>query len=76
MLNRIWTSCVSLAYRFGWGRVFGIALLVALVGVRVWDPAALKLARLKTFDLYQIAKPRVPTARPVMIVDKIGRAHV
>jgi adenylate cyclase len=69
MLNRIWTSCVSLAHRFGWGRVFSIALLVALVGLRVWDPAALKLARLKTFDLYQIAKPRVPTTRPVMIVD-------
>jgi adenylate cyclase len=69
MLNRIWISCVSLAHRFGWGRVFGIALLVALVALRVWDPAALQLARLKTFDLYQVAKPRVPTSRPVMIVD-------
>jgi adenylate cyclase len=49
--------------------VFGIALLVALVALRAWDPAALKLARLKTFDLYQIAKPRVPAARPVVIVD-------
>ena len=69
MLERIWTGCVKLAQRFGWGRVFGIALLIALVGLRIWDPAALKLLRLKTFDIYQIAKPRVPKSRPVVIVD-------
>ncbi len=27
MLTRIWTRCVNLAHHFGWGRVFGIALL-------------------------------------------------
>ena len=69
MLKRIWSICVSLAHRFGWGRMFGMALLAALVALRVWDPAALQLARLKTFDLYQLAKPRVPAARPVLIVD-------
>lgn len=69
MLKRIGRNCVVIAQRFGWGRVFGLALLVALVGLRVWDPAALKLARLKTFDLYQLAKPRIPSARPVVIVD-------
>ncbi len=69
MLKRIGRKCVEIAHRFGWGRVFGMALLVALVGLRVWDPAALQLARLKTFDLYQVAKPRIPTARPVVIVD-------
>jgi adenylate cyclase len=69
MLKRIGRKCVSLAQHFGWGRVFGMMLLVALVALRVWNPAALQIARLKTFDLYQIAKPRVPTARPVVIVD-------
>ncbi len=69
MLKRIWSICVSLAQRFGWGRVFGVALLIALVGLRIWDPAALKILRLKTFDIYQIAKPRVVESRPVVIVD-------
>ena len=68
-MSKIWRKCASLAQRFGWGRVFGLALLVALFGLRVWDPAALQLLRLKTFDVYQIAKPRVPTSRPVLIVD-------
>lgn len=68
-MSHIWKKCVQLAQRFGWGRVFGLALLVALFGLRVWDPAALQLLRLKTFDVYQIAKPRVPASRPVLIVD-------
>ena len=69
MLKRIGGSLRRFAQRFGWGRVFGFALLVALIGLRVWDPAPLQLLRLKTFDLYQIAKPREPNARPVIIVD-------
>lgn len=69
MLRRIGKKCVGLAQRFGWGRAFGIVLLIALVALRVWDPAALQLLRLKTFDLYQIAKPRIPASRPVVIVD-------
>ena len=60
---------MRLAQRFGWGRMFGIALLIALVALRVWDPAALQLLRLKTFDIYQIAKPRIPSGKPVVIVD-------
>lgn len=68
-MRNIWHKCTSLAQRFGWGRVFGIALLIALFGLRVWDPAALQLLRLKTFDVYQIAKPRVPAGQPVLIVD-------
>ena len=69
MLKRLSITCVSLAHRFGWGRVFGFVLLIALVGLRIWDPAALKILRLKTFDLYQIAKPRIPVGNPVVIVD-------
>ncbi len=69
MLKRIGSTLKRSAQRFGWGRVFGLALLVALLGLRVWDPPALQILRLKTFDLYQIAKPREPQARPVIIVD-------
>ena len=69
MMKRIASVLRRFAQRFGWGRVFGIALLVALVGLRVWDPVPLQILRLKTFDLYQIAKPREPQARPVIIVD-------
>lgn len=69
MLKRIGSTLKRSAQRFGWGRVFGLALLVALLGLRVWDPAPLQILRLKTFDLYQIAKPREPQARPVIIVD-------
>ena len=69
MLKRTGSSLRRFAQRFGWGRVFGLALLVALVGLRIWDPAPLQQLRLKTFDLYQIAKPREPQGRPVIIVD-------
>ena len=55
--------------RFGWGRLLALAVLVGLLALRGWDVAPLQLARLKTFDLYQLTKPRVPTARPVVIVD-------
>ena len=58
-----------LSQRFGWSRVFGLAVLAGFLALRAWDPTPLQLARLKTFDLYQLAKPRVPTARPVVIVD-------
>ncbi len=69
MLKSTGSKARRLAQQVGWGRVFGIVLLVALVGLRIWDPAPLQLLRLKTFDLYQVAKPREPKARPVIIVD-------
>jgi len=69
MLKRLGNRCADMAHRFGWGRVFGFVLLVALITLRIWDPTALKLLRLKTFDIYQIAKPRIPKGRPVVIVD-------
>ena len=46
-----------------------LAVLAAFLALRAWDAAPLQLVRLKTFDLYQLAKPRVPTTRPVVIVD-------
>jgi adenylate cyclase len=58
-----------------WGRSFGLTraicvlLLLALVPLRVLDPAPLQEVRLRTFDFYQILQPRETTARPVAIVD-------
>ena len=57
------------AQGFGWARLLGLAVLVGFVALRAWDPTPLQLARLKIFDLYQLAKPRVPSMQPVVIVD-------
>src|SRR5262245_3147503 len=59
----------GLAQRFGWGRVVALAVLAGFLMLRGWDATPLQLARLKTFDLYQLVKPRVPSAQPVVIVD-------
>jgi adenylate cyclase len=59
----------------GWARQFGIAravctlLLLALVPLRIADPRPLEEVRLRTFDLMQVLRPRVQTARPVVIAD-------
>ena len=58
-----------------WARQFGLAravctlLLIALVPLRITDPRPLEEARLRTFDLFQVLRPREQTARPVVIVD-------
>jgi adenylate cyclase len=58
-----------------WARKFGVAravctlLLFALVPLRVADPRPLEEARLRTFDLFQVLRPREQTARPVVIAD-------
>jgi adenylate cyclase len=51
------------------GRWVGFIVLMALVGLRLWDPAPLETARHKIFDLYQVVQPRVPADYPVIIVD-------
>ncbi len=53
----------------GLGRVLGLLLVFLFVMLRVWDPIPVELLRLKTFDIYQIVKPRKVTARPVVIID-------
>jgi len=59
----------------GWARWFGIAravcilLLFALVPLRIVDPRPLEEVRLRTFDLFQVVRPRVQTTRPVVVVD-------
>ncbi len=58
-----------------WARKFGVAravctvLLFALVPLRLVDPRPLQEVRVRTFDLFQVLRPRVQTARPVVIVD-------
>jgi adenylate cyclase len=58
-----------------WARQFGIArtvctlLLFALVPLRVADPRPVEELRLRTFDLFQVLRPRQQTMRPVVIVD-------
>jgi adenylate cyclase len=58
-----------------WARVFGIAravcilLLFALVPLRIADPLPIEELRLRTFDLFQVLRPREQKVRPVVIVD-------
>lgn len=43
--------------------------MAALAVLRVWDPAPLEELRLRSFDFYQLAKPRNSKLRPAVIVD-------
>ena len=58
-----------------WARKFGVAravclvLLFALVPLRIWDPRMLEEARLRSFDFYQVLRPREQKLHPVTIVD-------
>ena len=53
----------------GIGRLLGLLLIFMFLILRAWDPVPVELLRLKTFDIYQIVKPRQITARPVVIID-------
>ena len=54
---------------FGVRRTVGLAMLAALIALRIWDPPSVEDLRLRSFDFYQILKPRIPTVKPVVIVD-------
>ncbi|MEA3028237.1 MAG: adenylate cyclase, partial [Alphaproteobacteria bacterium] len=58
-----------LARRFTSARALCVALLLALIFLRITDPAPLEELRLRAFDIFQVIKPRVATQRPVVIVD-------
>src|SRR5688572_12071760 len=58
-----------IARRFGLGRAIGLVLLAAFLLLRLWDPIAVEELRLRSFDFYQVLKPREVTFRPVVIVD-------
>ena len=55
--------------RFDSARALCLALLAALLFLRVADPHVLQEIRLRTFDTYQVIHPREATQRPVVIVD-------
>ena len=57
------------ARRFGLGRGIGFVLLFAFLALRYWDPVAVEELRLRSFDFYQVMKPREAKFRPVVIVD-------
>jgi len=57
------------AQRFGYARLLCIPLVVALLMLRAADPLPLHELRVRTFDLYQVVKPRQATQRPVVIID-------
>ena len=55
--------------KFGYARLVCLALLVGFAALRIADPAPIAELRVRTFDTFQVIKPRVKTARPVTIVD-------
>ena len=68
-LSRFSARVRRLARRFGAGRAVGLALLALLLFIRYWDPNPVEELRLRSFDFYQVLKPRDATQRPVVIVD-------
>ena len=57
------------ARKFGYDRLVCLALLIGLAVLRVADPAPVEELRDRTFDTFQVMKPRAKAARPVTIVD-------
>ena len=57
------------ARQFGIARAVCLALLFGLVPLRIADPRLLQEVRLRTFDHFQVLRPREQTVRPVVIVD-------
>ena len=54
---------------FGARRAVGLAMLAGLIALRIWDPPSVEDLRLRSFDVYQILRPRIPTVKPVVVVD-------
>ncbi len=63
------TLIVRWARQFGLARAVCTLLLLALVPLRLADPRPLEEVRLRTFDHFQVLRPRQQTARPVVIAD-------
>jgi adenylate cyclase len=51
------------------GRLAGLLILLVIMAVRLADPAAVQLLRLRSFDLLQQQFPRLSQDQPVAIVD-------
>ncbi len=57
------------AQQVGLARAVCIVLLFALVPLRLADPRPLAELRVRTFDFFQVLRPRQQDTRPVVIVD-------
>jgi adenylate cyclase len=55
--------------RFGYARLLCLAILLGLAALRIVNPAPVEELRVRTFDTFQVIKPRVKTARPAVIID-------
>jgi len=62
-------SLVRRAQQVGLARAVCILLLFALVPLRLADPRPLQELRTRTFDFFQVLRPRPQEIRPVVIVD-------
>jgi adenylate cyclase len=62
-------SFVRRAQQVGLARAVCILLLFALVPLRLADPRPLQELRARTFDFFQVLRPRPQEIRPVVIVD-------
>jgi adenylate cyclase len=62
-------SLIRRAQQVGLARAVCILLLFALVPLRLADPRPLQELRTRTFDFFQVLRPRPQEIRPVVIVD-------
>jgi adenylate cyclase len=62
-------SLIRRAQQVGLARAVCILLLFALVPLRLADPRPLEELRVRTFDFFQVLRPRPQEIRPVIIVD-------
>jgi adenylate cyclase len=62
-------SLIRRAQQVGLARAICVLLLFALVPLRLADPRSLQELRTRTFDFFQVLRPRPQEIRPVVIVD-------
>jgi adenylate cyclase len=62
-------SLIRRAQQVGLARAVCILLLFALLPLRLADPRPLQELRVRTFDFFQVLRPRPQEIRPVVIVD-------
>jgi adenylate cyclase len=62
-------SLIRRAQQVGLARAVCVLLLFALVPLRLADPRPLEELRVRTFDFFQVLRPRPQEIRPVVIVD-------
>ena len=59
----------TLFKKIGLSRIVGLALLGALIALRIFDPVVVTNLRHQAFDVYQRVKPREVSKLPVSIID-------